>query len=238
MVALKKYEKHVWDVKNPVGTVSNAFSFFSPYLRMLNRHVRGKERVLDIGCGTGKYVAYLLSKGTHAEGVDISNKAVSLARKYYPSATFKVAPAEKLPYADKTFDAVYSFDVLEHLGDPEKAVKEIKRVLKKGGIALIQYETSDRTGKRATRNNRNNSSISSWVPGRKMLELCSKHFKIKHYFFFGFFRRFSYAEDLFGILYKIPVVNFLVRAFESVFAYVFRKWRGIALFAVLEKRAD
>lgn len=232
---MKKYEKTVWNVQGNVSGLSDAFSFFSPYLHTLDRHVKGKAKVLDVGCGTGKYAAYLASKGCEVIGVDVSKNAVELARKYHPKQRFEVAFAELLPFKNESFDAVYCFDVLEHVNDPVVALKEMRRVLKKDGTLLFEYETADRSGHKARLNSLNNKTLSNWTAGEAMLRHCAKLFHITDYFYFGFFRRFSYLEDLFPLLSRIPGMNFLIRAFESVFAYLFKDARGPALFVVCKK---
>jgi len=101
---------------------------------------KASDRVLDVGCGQGIYLARLAkSYGFEGVGVDISRKSVEYAQKHLAGKKlrFKVGEATKLPFTEASFDKVVSFDALEHIEAQEKAVKEMVRVLKPGGRLLI-----------------------------------------------------------------------------------------------------
>lgn len=102
--------------------------------------IKAGERVLDVGCGQGLFLARL-TKTYKAKGVgiDVSKKSVEFARKNYTrkNLSYRVADAAKIPYDANSFDIVVSFDTLEHIADQEKAVEEMLRVLKPGGRLLI-----------------------------------------------------------------------------------------------------
>ena len=102
------------------------------------------DKILDIGCFSG----HILNR-IHTEfkisgfGIDISKEAINLAKRYddFHNKYF-VASAEKLPFPDNFFDGVISLDVLEHIEDKEKFVKEVLRVLKPKAWFLL-YGVSD-----------------------------------------------------------------------------------------------
>jgi len=98
-------------------------------------------RVLEIGCGMGTDGAQFAKAGADYTGVDLTNAAVELARKRFEvsglKGEFRVADAERLDFPDKSFDLVYSHGVLHHTPDIEAAVREIHRVLKPGGRAIV-----------------------------------------------------------------------------------------------------
>lgn len=99
-----------------------------------------KLKVLDVGCGTGTFnISPIINKIKDAEiyGVDISKKMIEVALGRFPKCRFKVADAHKLPFDSNFFDVVISRQVLEHLKEPLKAVKEMKRVVKKKGIVIV-----------------------------------------------------------------------------------------------------
>jgi len=95
------------------------------------------DKLLDVGCGDGTLGYYAKAKYKEVYGVDISEKALNIARKR-GVITFKVdLNKEALPFSNNFFDAVTCLDVIEHVIDPRFLVGEIHRVLKKGGILII-----------------------------------------------------------------------------------------------------
>lgn len=90
-------------------------------------------RVLDAGCGPGYVAACASLLGAKAEGIDFSQGMVDEARKQFPHITFNLGDVEKMPVANRTFDAVLSNIVLFHVTDPALAMSEAFRVLKTGG---------------------------------------------------------------------------------------------------------
>jgi SAM-dependent methyltransferase len=98
-------------------------------------------RVLEIGCGLGTDGAQFARAGADYTGVDLTEAAIELARKKFElfglRGKFKVADAENLDFAADSFDIVYSHGVLHHTPDTAGAVREIHRVLKPGGRAVV-----------------------------------------------------------------------------------------------------
>jgi len=98
-------------------------------------------RVLEIGCGLGTDGAQFARAGAVYTGVDLTDAAIELARKRFElfelAGDFRRADAEKLDFADESFDLVYSHGVLHHTPDTRAAVGEIHRVLRPGGRAVV-----------------------------------------------------------------------------------------------------
>ena len=98
-------------------------------------------KVLEIGCGLGTDGAQFAEAGADYTGVDLTETAVELARKRFElfdlPGRFQTADAENLEFADASFDLVYSHGVLHHTPETAKAVKEIHRVLRPGGRAVV-----------------------------------------------------------------------------------------------------
>ena len=95
-----------------------------------------KPKILEVGMGEGRYIRKISFFRPDAilYGVDISESAINEVRMSGFRGDFKVGDAEKLPYSDNYFDVVVIADVLEHLDDPVRAIKEVERVLKSGGM--------------------------------------------------------------------------------------------------------
>ena len=88
-------------------------------------------RLIEVGCGSGYYsevFATLLPSGIGYTGIDYSGAMIARARLRYPSATFEVADATKLPYADNAFDIVFNGVSLMHIIDFPTAIREAARV--------------------------------------------------------------------------------------------------------------
>ena len=101
------------------------------------------QSVLDIGCSSAVLtakVAKALPK-SKVTGLDSYKKAIDFAKVKYPHIEFVVADAHKLPFKDKAFDLVICTETLEHLIDPKQALREMKRVLKKNGQAIISMDS-------------------------------------------------------------------------------------------------
>jgi SAM-dependent methyltransferase len=99
------------------------------------------KRVLEIGCGNGADAVMFAKHGAAYVGVDLTDAAVDATRRHLAAEGLEgrcgLANVEQLCYAKESFDIVYSFGALHHTSSPEKAVHEVWRVLKPGGVALI-----------------------------------------------------------------------------------------------------
>ena len=94
-----------------------------------------RPRILDVGCGTGANLQ-MLSRFGVAEGVDVSVAALDFCRAR-GLAEVKQGAAESLPYENAAFDLVTGLDVVEHLDDDIAGLKEMRRVLRPGGRAVL-----------------------------------------------------------------------------------------------------
>lgn len=99
-------------------------------------------RVLDAGCGPATMIQELLDRGYEVLGTDIAPHMIEECQKRFagnPRASFAVAPADVLPVAEGSQDAVTAMGLLEYLNDEPASLKEFHRVLKPGGIAILTY---------------------------------------------------------------------------------------------------
>lgn len=108
----------------------------STALQTLSRLVdAGPGTCLDLGCGTGVAIPWLLRRGWRVVGVDLSGDQLRVARQRAagPGVALVEANAAALPFADRSFDAVVSVLTHTDLDDPEAAFAEAARVLRRGG---------------------------------------------------------------------------------------------------------
>lgn len=105
--------------------------------RFAIRKIGSNKKVLDLGCGTGYGSGLLYKEGNEVYGIDVSQKAVDYAKRNYPGPKYICCSAERLPFKNNYFDAVILFDVIEHVGNPERTLDEIYRVLKEDGDLFI-----------------------------------------------------------------------------------------------------
>ena len=104
---------------------------------------KGKE-ILELGVGAGTDFSQFIRGGAVATGVDLTDTAIEhtvrrLQMAGYAEDAFRLqrADVEDLPFPDDSFDLVYSWGVLHHSPDPPRAIKEVWRVLRPGGVARV-----------------------------------------------------------------------------------------------------
>ena len=108
-----------------------------------------KSKVLDLGCGSGRWTKYMADKAGFIEAVDPSEAVFSAAAVYgeLPNVRFSQAGVDTIPFADESFDFVISLGVLHHIPDTAKALKTLMQKLKPGGFTLIYlYYALDNRG--------------------------------------------------------------------------------------------
>jgi SAM-dependent methyltransferase len=106
-------------------------------LPLVDRHLAGALRVLDVGCGEGQLARRAAALGAEVVGLDpaVAQLAVATARAGGPH--YALGLAEHLPYRSNSVDAVVMCLVIEHLDPFEPAVREMARVLQPGGVCLL-----------------------------------------------------------------------------------------------------
>lgn len=105
-------------------------------MRLLKRYSSNVNSILDLGCGEGSRLDYIAGQN-NGFGIDISKKAIELAKKTYPQLKFFIGNLESLQFPNNKFGLVYSAYVLEHLEHPEKVIREALRVLKRNGVLIF-----------------------------------------------------------------------------------------------------
>lgn len=94
-------------------------------------------KLLDIGCGKGRFIAHAVKKSWQAEGVDSVSAQVSAAQERYQN---KISFGEvwEIEYPENHFDVVTAWHVLEHLTEPHRVINEVARILCSGGVFVCE----------------------------------------------------------------------------------------------------
>jgi SAM-dependent methyltransferase len=105
---------------------------------LLLRYLPREGRILEAGCGLGRWVAYLSRKGYRIEGVELNSEAVNEIKKFDTTLIVHTGDVGALPYEDNSLSAIISLGVIEHFKEgPQRALREMYRVLKPRGILFI-----------------------------------------------------------------------------------------------------
>jgi ubiquinone/menaquinone biosynthesis C-methylase UbiE len=109
------------------------------------------QRVLDLGCGTGYGAAILAKSARVVLALDVSQESIEFAKENYtaPNLKFLVSDCNQLAISSGSIDVVVCFEVVEHLGDQQTFLKEVRRVLRRDGVLVIStpnriYYTEER----------------------------------------------------------------------------------------------
>src|SRR5687768_14439895 len=105
--------------------------------------LKGKH-ILEVGCGMGFDTLEFLKRGVRVTATDLTQAAVDIAKRHFEVAGYRpeavhTADVLDLAFPDNTFDGVWACGVVHHTGNTAKAIREIHRVLKPGGRAMISH---------------------------------------------------------------------------------------------------
>lgn len=95
------------------------------------------KKILDVGCAKGRFVNILTKLGADAVGIEPAVKLLEDGKKLYPECELIEGSATSIPFKDNKFDIVICVEVIEHVPGAKKAISEMKRVLKKGGVVIV-----------------------------------------------------------------------------------------------------
>ena len=150
----KTKKKLKFDVEKGYDAVASFYDkLFNPaiiteeqtFLKLIG-NVKGKK-ILDAGCGTGRYAVQLAKKGAEVYGIDISEKMLEIAKKKAKENRVKIELMKgnilRLPYEDNKFDIVISSLALDHVKEHEKAISELVRVCKPKGKIIFSIMHPD-----------------------------------------------------------------------------------------------
>ncbi len=120
----------------------NRYLEYAPWLKNAVQFSRfAGKKVLEVGFGMGTDLMQFAEAGAEVWGIDLSPMHLEISQKrfalYGKKAILQLADAENMPFDDNIFDAVYSFGVIHHTPNTEKAADEIYRIIKPGGKAIV-----------------------------------------------------------------------------------------------------
>lgn len=124
--------------------------FGDPRWRAIRRWIHPGGRILDAGCGVGQWVSFLGDQGYRAEGLDYSPELVEMLRQFFPNDRWIAGPVQAMPVESESVDGLISWGVIEHdPAGPQAALVEIRRVLKRGGVAVMTVPRDSRAMRQA-----------------------------------------------------------------------------------------
>ncbi len=107
-------------------------------LNILKKEIDLKDKkILDAGCGEGRFSKYFIEKNANITSLDISEEYINVIKANIRRGKFVVGSVTDLPFPKNSFDYIFSVDVLQHVPNINKAIKEFHRVLKINGKVII-----------------------------------------------------------------------------------------------------
>lgn len=134
-IVLVEDSAHGYDELHGEGYLRQQDSFYMWLLSLLEP--QPGQSLLDVSCGQGALLDFAGQAGLQAVGLDLSPSAVTTAGQQVPPPLLCVADAEQLPYSDTRFDYATNIGSIEHYFRPHWAIREMARVLRPDGLALI-----------------------------------------------------------------------------------------------------
>jgi 2-polyprenyl-3-methyl-5-hydroxy-6-metoxy-1,4-benzoquinol methylase len=138
-MAPSSYHESIWEGV-PEGSVPSQFELRRSFLLEHAKPVRAETptRVLDVGCGDGRFAAELQRAGFSVVGIDVAEEPLRRARAVHPELDVRVVPVDgPWPLADASFDVVWAGETIEHVVNTAAWLSEVRRVLRSGGSLLL-----------------------------------------------------------------------------------------------------
>ncbi|HEY3759797.1 MAG TPA: class I SAM-dependent methyltransferase [Solirubrobacteraceae bacterium] len=112
--------------------------YLSERLAFVLAHVSPAARVLDVGCGEGRFTEAFADRCAQVVGIDVAEEPLRRARARRPDLDLRrVEPAGSWPLADASFDVLWAGEVIEHVADTSAWFSEARRVLRSGGALVL-----------------------------------------------------------------------------------------------------
>ncbi len=130
----RTYHESLWETV-PAGLEPPDFALRR---RFLLKHVAAGERVLDVGCGEGRFASELVSVGTSVVGIDVAEEPLRRARERDPRLDLRLVRDDgPWPLDDASIDVVWAGETIEHVADTAAWLSECRRALRPGGRLLL-----------------------------------------------------------------------------------------------------
>ena len=113
------------------------------HAEMISHVPPGAKRLLDLGCGTGFFLAELMAEHPGSVGLDISHAMLKVSDQYVDGAKLVTGDAEKLPFAPGAFDVVFCKGSLHHTRDHVGFLRHCRRVLQEDGVLVMSEPCND-----------------------------------------------------------------------------------------------
>ncbi len=132
------------DEKFKEGMIEKMLDYFRmKRAKTVSNYIGRKGKVLDIGCGNGKFLSFVKNEGNiEIFGIEMEGNSAKRAEKI-PGIHLKKGFLEKNDFASESLDAITLFHVFEHLSEPKQTVEIISKILKKGGILMMSFPNID-----------------------------------------------------------------------------------------------
>lgn len=151
-----------------------------------------RDTMLEIGCGSGKMLAHLQNRGCNVAGLDISSIALKYVNSQNLNSKLTQADGIALPFPEDTFDAILSFDSLEHVESAAKLFKEVARTLKPNGAFIFRTP------------NKLFDTLWELLNGKPLVDQRLFHPQVQSY---NNLKKLSQISGLNLNLYKLPIVD-------------------------------
>lgn len=120
------------------------------FLKVAGLKANERGRLLDVGCGSGAFLALMRDLGWMVQGIELDGRAAALARQQF-NLDVAEGPLEQAGFADNSFDAVNVSHVVEHVYDPGRLLRECRRVLRPAGKLIVTTPNINSMGHRVFR---------------------------------------------------------------------------------------
>jgi len=183
--------------------------YFARYIKKDN----SKTFLLDIGCGGGLISKELAERGFQIYGVDFSSKAIKFAQQQNPEINFQRSSIYELPFSNGTIDIIICLGVFQTVIHPERALIEMTRVLKKGGILIVRTLNALSLSE-AKKNNPWFNFYNPFLFKREMEKIGLTVHRPRGIYFFP-----KRLDFLVGLIVKIKLYKILNFLFFPIFAF-------------------